>query len=706
LIPLLPNRLTSRFKAGERPLPGVDWELVEMLGAGGFGEVWKARNPHLSSAAPVALKFCLDRAAKDRLLLHEAAVLDRVMVQGKHRGIVQLRHTYLSADPPCLEYEYVAGGDLAALIKQFHRAAPGVPWRQAAQVVLHLARAVGFAHRLNPPIVHRDLKPANVLVQKEEKGVVLRVADFGIGGVAAGQAIEQTRRGTTHGELLVSSLRGSCTPLYASPQQMQGQRPDPRDDVYSLGVIWYQVLTGDLGRGAPSGKGWRKQLAEAGMPVPWIDLLEECIEYDPAERPADAGALAQRIEELTRQMPGVTGPPAPKLDNTKPAAGLGPGKVAEIPKPEEPPKRPKPAVGADWRQLWQEANTDSAWVAHTKEVDAQRTKVRGEVADFLGRYLGGQVGTEELRATFDRRTRTDWEGFGFKGLSGGMFLNKLVKYLGDGPKLAAALRSVLRLPKDEEEGRTRLRAFLNFLGDEIKAGHVEKGQVQPARVPFFISCWWHIQDAERWPIFYPADREVLEREGLFTPTQDPVQYYFAFRQCYLALASSLGLTSWQLGHLCYWQAARNATGPKPKTGTDTVTTEGPVDDDEETAPADRDYWEKRAKKKTLQIADGLLPLINEVEPGAVLRYTRSAIGIEAGGSPRFYLWLFPQKSGVLMKVKAPQSGEADKQLGDAGIDWEYRRGRIYRFRITGPPDDKQRGALLHLIREAKEANKT
>lgn len=297
LLPMLPAR-PPRFKPGDQPLPGVDWELVEMLGTGGFGEVWKARNPHVAGLPPVALKFCLDPQAS-RILGHEAQLLGEVMRKGTHPGIVKLLHTYLNTDPPCLEYEYVAGGDLAEELRRHRK---GFPPPHAAQIVLKLANIIGYAHQLTPPIVHRDLKPANILVQPTSPGkFTLKVADFGIGSLAASRGLlGKTSPGLTQGQFLVSALRGACTPLYASPQQARGEPPDPRDDVYSLGVIWYQLLAGDLTAGRPGGTRWHRDLAAGGMSRGLLDLLAACLEDRPEDRAPDAATLAAQLRPLVQ----------------------------------------------------------------------------------------------------------------------------------------------------------------------------------------------------------------------------------------------------------------------------------------------------------------------------------------------------------------------------------------------------------------------
>ena len=135
-----------------------------------------------------------------------------------------------------------------------------------------------------------------MLVQRAaDDSFTLRVTDFGIGGVAALPAIRASRQGTTIlGDMIATALRGSHTPLYASPQQMRGDDPDPRDDVHALGVIWYQLLTGDLSSGPPTGL-WADDLEEGGMSRELIRLLGACVAAKVEKRPADAVVLVELL---------------------------------------------------------------------------------------------------------------------------------------------------------------------------------------------------------------------------------------------------------------------------------------------------------------------------------------------------------------------------------------------------------------------------
>ena len=119
---------------------------------------------------------------------------------------------------------------------------------------------------------------------------------------------------TSPSEFLTTAVRGSGTFLYASDEQLQGNDPDPRDDIHALGVIWYQMLTGDLTKRRPGGTAWRRRFLERGMSAGLIELLGSCFE-DQEDRPADAAVLAEKLALLLEPKAG----PEKKEDASDPA---------------------------------------------------------------------------------------------------------------------------------------------------------------------------------------------------------------------------------------------------------------------------------------------------------------------------------------------------------------------------------------------------
>lgn len=214
-----------------------------------------------------------------------------------------------------------------------------------------------------------------------------------------------------------------------------------------------------------------------------------------------------------------------------------------------------------WQSWWQEANTDVAWRASRAGVDATRTKIVPELLDLLTRFLNSSISLEAFRAEFDQRTRTDWTVFGLKGLSGAMYLNMLAKYTPDRDEITHMLQTVLSVPADEQQAHTHMTAFLAYLEGLIQHQKARRRKLQPARAPYLIGAWWHLQQPERWPIFYQSGRNVLELENAYEPTGDPVGDYFAFRRAFLTLASELGLQSWECEHLLGWREKQAISAP-------------------------------------------------------------------------------------------------------------------------------------------------
>ena len=270
--------------------------------------MWLVRHSFIPQAR--AVKFCTDPQLRTRLTSHEGKVIARVMGHRNHPNVVSLIDAILEGETPWLMYEYVGGGDMTELIHEWQKLASSERESLAATALHQLAVAVGTFHRLSPPIVHRDLKPANILVElgSQEMGegrlsFALKITDFGIGGVAVDLRRIQTPAGAAMMTgVLETSLRGSYTPLYASPQQRGGSPPDPRDDVHAIGVIGYHMMTGRL-TDAP-GIDAIDDLRDAGASEDLTAIIARCVASKAERRPADAAELADQLRGLVK--PGRT----------------------------------------------------------------------------------------------------------------------------------------------------------------------------------------------------------------------------------------------------------------------------------------------------------------------------------------------------------------------------------------------------------------
>lgn len=265
-----------------------DYEILEEIGRGGMGVVFKAR--HVRLGRVVALKMLPGGllARPEDLLRFETEAAAAAQLQ--HPGIVSLFEVGALEGQPYFSMEYVSGSSLA------QRVALGVlPARLAAGYLERVARAVHYAHTRG--IIHRDLKPGNILLDEQDQP---KITDFGLAKVVQRDS-GQTRTGTVLG-----------TPSYMAPEQANASKNiDSACDVYSLGAILYELLTGRppfVGETALA----TLQMVAHQDPVPprlhnpTIDrdletICLKCLEKDPARRYASAEALA---EDLRRFLAG------------------------------------------------------------------------------------------------------------------------------------------------------------------------------------------------------------------------------------------------------------------------------------------------------------------------------------------------------------------------------------------------------------------
>ena len=303
-----PASLDEAGSSDTRPAPALPgqrlgaWEVVRPLGTGGMGEVFEARRADGSYEGRAAVKL-LKRGMDSAAVLQRFAQERNALARLSHPHIARLLDAGASAEGlPFFVMDYVDG-------KPIHDASRGLPLEERLQLFLQLAAAVAHAHR--NLLVHRDLKPGNVLVDREGQ---VKLLDFGIA-----KALDPLE-GADGSDTTVGGQR-PYTPQYASPEQVRGEPVSTATDIYSLGVLLYQMLTGarPTGRNATTPMAAAKSVLEEQPTRPsrlsaqespdpqWLatrkrlvgdldNILLKALEKQPERRYASVDAMAADVQ--------------------------------------------------------------------------------------------------------------------------------------------------------------------------------------------------------------------------------------------------------------------------------------------------------------------------------------------------------------------------------------------------------------------------
>ncbi|MDP9339947.1 MAG: protein kinase, partial [Acidobacteriota bacterium] len=261
---------------------GHRYEIIALLGQGGMGAVYKARDTELDRV--VALKIIRpDLTTNPEILkrFKQELILAR---QVTHRNVIRIFDLGQADDFKFITMEYLEGQDLRAVLREKGKLTP----QEAAKVILQICRALEAAH--SEGVIHRDLKPQNIMLDAKGRAYVM---DFGIARSAYLPGMTQT-----------GALVG--TPEYMSPEQAKGEKLDERSDLFSLGVILYELLVGHSPyySDTPLATLWKriqekaKPLGEVDPTIPksLSDIIEKALEIDPAKRFASANEFARQLE--------------------------------------------------------------------------------------------------------------------------------------------------------------------------------------------------------------------------------------------------------------------------------------------------------------------------------------------------------------------------------------------------------------------------
>ncbi len=258
------------------------YRIIAPLGKGGMGEVYRADD--LTLGTPVALKFLPPALAVDPLRLERFRAEVRLARQVSHPNACRVFDIAEADGRVFLAMDYIDGEDLASLLRRIGR----LPHEKAVETARQICFGLAAVH--DAGLIHRDLKPANIMMDGRGRA---RLTDFGL-----------ANDGDLTGRAAIAG-----TPLYMAPEQMGGIAADKQSDLYSLGLVLYELFTGKHAHGLGQSATWadlqriHQSSAAASTPsslVPDMDAAAErvilrCLERDPARRPRSAMAVAAAL---------------------------------------------------------------------------------------------------------------------------------------------------------------------------------------------------------------------------------------------------------------------------------------------------------------------------------------------------------------------------------------------------------------------------